>query len=370
MTGQERDGRATATVKTHPLSRIPLISDLSIARWMLLLVLIAAVYFFHGFLVPVLAAMIISFASWPVFCRVRTRFGISSLLAATLFIAVIVLFLVTPLTLALIYAFQELQSWIAWLFQVNAEGAPTPQWLLSLPQIGDWIDEKWATYVGRPGAIAEVIQLTSGNTIASVYRSVVTVGGIAFHLALNLLFMLIALFVFYKDGDKIAAQIDVVGARVLPDRWTRLSRVVPLTISSTVMGMTVIAIGEGVILGLAYWLAGVPSAVALGVITGFMALIPGGAPLAFTLVSVYLVASGSVFAGVALFLWGTVELFIVDKTIRPVLVGGPVKMPFLPTFFGLVGGVKTMGLVGLFIGPVLMALLVAIWREWVRERAL
>ncbi|MCJ8139406.1 AI-2E family transporter [Falsirhodobacter halotolerans] len=337
---------------------------------MLLLVLIAAVYFFHGFLVPVLAAMIISFASWPVFCRVRTRFGISSLLAATLFIAVIVLFLVTPLTLALIYAFQELQSWIAWLFQVNAEGAPTPQWLLSLPQIGDWIDEKWATYVGRPGAIAEVIQLTSGNTIASVYRSVVTVGGIAFHLALNLLFMLIALFVFYKDGDKIAAQIDVVGARVLPDRWTRLSRVVPLTISSTVMGMTVIAIGEGVILGLAYWLAGVPSAVALGVITGFMALIPGGAPLAFTLVSVYLVASGSVFAGVALFLWGTVELFIVDKTIRPVLVGGPVKMPFLPTFFGLVGGVKTMGLVGLFIGPVLMALLVAIWREWVRERAL
>ncbi|TIW62173.1 MAG: AI-2E family transporter, partial [Mesorhizobium sp.] len=69
----------------------------------------------------------------------------------------------------------------------------------------------------------------------------------------------------------------------------------------------------------------------------------------------------------ALFLWGAVELFIVDKTLRPKLVGGPIKLPFLPTFFGLIGGVKTMGFLGLFIGPVLMALLVAIWREWLRE---
>jgi len=60
-----------------------------------------------------------------------------------------------------------------------------------------------------------------------------------------------------------------------------------------------------------------------------------------------------------------VELFIVDKTLRPRLVGGPVSLPFLPTFFGLVGGVTTMGLVGLFVGPVIMALCVARWREWV-----
>ena len=113
--------------------------------------------------------------------------------------------------------------------------------------------------------------------------------------------------------------------------------------------------------------AGVPSPVTLGALTGLMALIPGGAPLSFTLVSVYLVASGSPVAGVALFLWGSIELFIVDKTLRPRLVGGPIKLPFLPTFFGLIGGVKTMGLLGLFIGPVLMAILVSIWREWLHE---
>jgi predicted PurR-regulated permease PerM len=131
--------------------------------------------------------------------------------------------------------------------------------------------------------------------------------------------------------------------------------------------MTLIAIGEGIVLGTAYWIAGVPSPVTLGVITGVMALIPGGAPLSFTLVSAYLVASGSPLAGIALFAWGATELFIVDKTLRPKLVGGPIKLPFLPTFFGLIGGVKTMGFLGLFIGPVLMALLVAIWREWLHE---
>ena len=93
-------------------------------------------------------------------------------------------------------------------------------------------------------------------------------------------------------------------------------------------------------------------------------MVPGGAPLSVTLVSLYLVASGSPIAAVGLFAWGAIELFIVDKTLRPKLVGGPIRLPFLPTLFGLIGGVKTMGMVGLFVGPVLMALLVAIWREW------
>jgi predicted PurR-regulated permease PerM len=215
--------------------------------------------------------------------------------------------------------------------------------------------------------MGEVIQAVSGANIGNIYRAVLAAGGASFHLFLTLLFMLIALFFVYRDGSSFSKQIDMLGERILPNRWERISRVVPATISSTVMGMTLIAIGEGIVLGVAYWIAGVPSPVTLGVLTGMMALIPGGAPLSFTLVSVYLVASGSHFAGACLFIWGSVELFIVDKTLRPKLVGGPIKLPFLPTFFGLIGGVKTMGFLGLFIGPVLMALLVAIWREWMHE---
>jgi predicted PurR-regulated permease PerM len=347
--------------------RQPLITDISAARWLLFLILAASIYFFYGFIVPVLAATVIALASWPLRTRVARDLELGRTWAATVLVLIFVCFLVVPIIMALVYAFGELKIWINWAITINAQGMETPFWMRDLPQVGDWLDEQWSQHIGRPGAISEIVYLVSGSNIGAIYSTVVTAGALAFHMALTLLFMLITLFVLYRDGDRIADQIDRVGLRILPSRWDRLSRVVPATISATVTGMTLIAIGEGVILGIAYWIAGVPSPVTFGVITAFMALIPGGAPLSFTLVSIYLVASGSPFAGAALFTWGTVELFIVDKTIRPVLVGGPVKLPFLPTFFGLIGGVKTMGIVGLFVGPVLMALLVSIWREWQRE---
>lgn len=347
--------------------RAAVVQPLSAARWLLILIVAAGVYFFHGFLVPVLAALIIAFASWPLYRRLLAAVGGSRTIAATCAILLILTFLIVPIAFASTYAFNEIHEWVVWAVEANRIGAPTPHWIMALPVVGVWLDEQWTLTLNHPGGIGELIQLVSGANIGSIYRGVVAAGGSAFSLLLALLFMLIALFFTYRDGEAFAAQIDRIGERILPTRWERISRVVPATISSTVTGMTLIAIGEGVVLGIAYWLAGVPSPVTLGALTGLMALIPGGAPLSFTLVSLYLVASGSPVAGVALFMWGTVELFIVDKTLRPKLVGGPIKLPFLPTFFGLVGGVKTMGFVGLFVGPVLMALLVAIWREWLHE---
>ncbi|MEZ2127471.1 MULTISPECIES: AI-2E family transporter [unclassified Sinorhizobium] len=348
-------------------ARIALIPSISAARWLLILIAAAGIYFFYGFLVPVLAALVIGFASWPLYRDLSRRLGGNTTLAATIAIILIITFLVIPIALAVSYTTGEVKQWVAWAIHANRVGADTPQWIVALPGVGSWLDEQWTKYIGSPGSIGDLIQAVSGANIGNIYRAIVAAGGGAFHLVLTLLFMLIALFFVYRDGAAFSRQIDLLGERILPNRWERISRVVPATISSTVMGMTMIAIGEGIVLGVAYWIAGVPSPVTLGVLTGLMALIPGGAPTCFTLVSIYLVASGSHFAGIGLFIWGTVELFIVDKTLRPKLVGGPIKLPFLPTFFGLVGGVKTMGFLGIFIGPVLMALIVAIWREWVRE---
>ncbi|SOC44077.1 predicted PurR-regulated permease PerM [Rhizobium subbaraonis] len=348
-------------------SGVALISSISAARWLLLLVIVAGIYFFYGFVVPVLAALVIATASWPLFCRLRGALGGRRTLAAAIAILLILTFIVVPIMFAVTYAFQEVREWIGWAVAMNKTGAPVPEWIRALPVVGEWMANRWTQLLDHPGAIGELSQIVSGANIGNIYRVALAAGGAAFHLLLTMLFMLIALFFIYRDGESFMRQVDAIGERILPMRWERISRIVPATISSTVTGMTLIAIGEGIVLGIAYWVAGVPSAVTLGVITGLMALFPGGAPLAFSLVSIYLVSSGSPFAGIALFLWGSIELFIVDKTLRPKLVGGPIKLPFLPTFFGLIGGVKTMGFLGLFIGPVLMALLVAIWREWVRE---
>ncbi|MBS1184371.1 MAG: family transporter [Proteobacteria bacterium] len=346
---------------------VPIVPLIAAARWLLLLVVIAGIYFFSGFVVPVLAALVIGFATWPLFRDLTRLCGGNTKFSASIALVCILLFLIVPMLAAVSFAFDEFKVWFNWLLEANRSGVAVPPWIAVLPMAGDWLAEQWRLYVGPPGAIGELIQMVSGANIGNIYRAVMTASGEAFRLVLMLLFMMIALFFVYKDGSAFAAQIDLIGERILPTRWDRISRIVPATISSTVTGMTLIAIGEGIVLGVAYWIAGVPSPAIFAVITGVMALVPGGAPLSFTLISAYLVASGHVVEGAALFTWGTVELFIVDKTLRPRLVGGPIKLPFLPTFFGLIGGVKTMGFLGLFIGPVLMALLVAIWREWLIE---
>jgi len=345
----------------------PLFNDSTVARVLLVLVLVAGVFFFSGFAVPVLAALIICFASWPLFLRLCEACNHRTILASSIAVSLILLCLIIPISVAIAYAFHEVSDWITWFHAANQRGIPAPQWLIHLPGGGNWLAEKWNLYLNEPQAPAYAISLVSGKNIGGISKWVWSLSSGAASLLLTLLFMLITLFFLYKDGHTVAAQVDKVGERILPVRWRRFSRVVPATVSSTVIGMGLIAVGEGVVLGIAYWIAGVPSPVAFGVLTGFMALIPGGAPLSFTLISMYLVGTGNTSAGVGLFIWGSVELFIVDKTLRPRLVGGPIKLPFLPTFFGLIGGVKTMGLVGLFIGPVLMALLVAMWREWLHE---
>jgi len=343
------------------------ISNTALSRILLLLVVAAGVFFFIGFLVPVLAALIICFASWPIFERLKKRCNNNSTIASSLALMAIILGLIAPLVAVISYTLEEARIFIAWLIEANENGAEVPAWISSMPGVGQALEAQWAIYLCEAHQLGQLFNLVSDQQLGGISRWLLSFGWSAAGMLLTLLFMLITLFFLYRDGEKLATQLDTVGERILPARWNRFSRVVPATVSATVVGMTLVAIGEGIVLGIAYWIAGVPSAVAFGVITGFMALIPGGAPLAFTLISLYLVGTGDMIAGIALFVWGSVELFIVDKTIRPTLIGGPVKLPFLPTFFGLIGGVKTMGVVGLFVGPVLMALLVAIWREWLRE---
>lgn len=351
---------------TRP-SGAAILAPVSIARWLLVLVIGLGLYFFYGFIVPILGALVIGFASWPLFQMLKARVNGHRTVAASIAVFLIVAFVIVPVFLVSSYALREIGRWLRFAAEANRSGAKTPDWLANLPVVGEWANEEWTRLFAHPGGIGEIIQLVTGSNMGAIYHLALQTGAGVFNFLLTLLFMMIVLFCVYRDGAGFALQIDKLGERVLPRRWERFSRIVPQTVTATVTGMTLIAIGEGIVLGVAYWIAGAPSPITLGVLTGIMALIPGGAPLSFTLVSLYLLGTGSPVAAVALFIWGTTELFIVDKTLRPKIVGGPIQLPFLPTFFGLIGGVKTMGLLGLFIGPVLMAILVAIWREWLRE---
>src|SRR5205814_6688476 len=102
----------------------------------------------------------------------------------------------------------------------------------------------------------------------------------------------------------------------------------------------------------------------IGALTGVAAVIPFAAPVVYSLAGFYLLAVGKTVGGIVVLVIGSVVIFIADHFIRPILIGGAARLPFLLVLLGLLGGLETFGFLGLFLGPAVMAALVALWREW------
>jgi predicted PurR-regulated permease PerM len=103
--------------------------------------------------------------------------------------------------------------------------------------------------------------------------------------------------------------------------------------------------------------------VLLGLATGVLATVPFGAPLVFVVCGLVLLVQAHTTAAIALLVFGAVVVFIADHFIRPILIGSSTRLPFLWVLLGIFGGLETFGLIGLFLGPAIMSLLVAMWRE-------
>lgn len=136
-------------------------------------------------------------------------------------------------------------------------------------------------------------------------------------------------------------------------------------VRGTVNGLVFVGMGEGAVLGLAYVVLGVPHPVLFGGMTAVLGMIPFGAPLIFCICALVLLSQSGLIPALVLVGIGTLVVFVADHFIRPVLIGGAVKLPFLWVLLGILGGLEEFGLVGLFLGPAVMAALIALWREWV-----
>jgi predicted PurR-regulated permease PerM len=122
-----------------------------------------------------------------------------------------------------------------------------------------------------------------------------------------------------------------------------------------------------VLLGIVYAIAGVPQATVLGLLTAVAAMVPFAGSVMFSIAALLLLAQGSIVWAIVVFAVGVVVMFVADHFIRPALIGGATRLPFLWVLLGILGGVEAWGLIGLFIGPAIMAALILLWREWAGE---
>jgi predicted PurR-regulated permease PerM len=179
---------------------------------------------------------------------------------------------------------------------------------------------------------------------------------------------LFTLFFFYRDGDTIVRQLARVAKRFFDPRLDRYLDAAGVMTRVVVYGLLITAVAQGVIAGLGYWIFGLEAPAVLGALTGLLSLAPIlGTAFVWAPIGVGLVLAGHLWKGLMLLVWGCLLVHPVDNVLRPLFISSVARVPFLVVMFGALGGLAAFGLLGVFVGPVLLGVADAIWCEWVTE---
>ncbi|NGZ88425.1 AI-2E family transporter [Duganella aceris] len=337
--------------------------DLLSAGFSLTLIALAA-FVMQRFFLPLIWAGILCVATWPLYQRVRTRFGRRDVLAAAVLTLLCAGVFIVPVLLGVTQAARQAPELANYIVSANLDGIPVPAFVHHIPAIGDTIAEWWQATLSQPHGLAHLLSDREINGFHSASDMVKVAGVGLMHRLVDFGLAFLCLFFFYKDGEALNRQITAIGSRCLGElRWARYAEKIPTAIRATVNGLVLVGLAEGVLIGIGYAFAGLPSPALWAAATGILAIIPFGAPVAFVSAAAVLVFNGAIPAAIAVAVWGSIVLFVADHFVRPQMIGSATRLPFLAVLFGILGGVETLGLVGLFIGPVVMVLFVTLWYE-------
>lgn len=323
-----------------------------------------AAWIVQPFFVSLLWAVIMAVASWPLYRRIRSHAGNRRSAAALLSTTLVAALFLLPALWALGEAAQQAPALVRLLSEASQRGIEAPPVLARIPFAGPYIHNWWVATLAHPHGLAHLLSGGQPGRLMLAGETARQLGGRLIHRLLDFGFALLSLFFLYRDGPALYQQFNVIAQRWLgAARWHRYAGSIPRSIRATVNGLVLVGMGEGMLIGIAYLIAGLPSAATWGALTAVLAVIPFGAPLAFLSAAALLFVSGHATAAIGVAAWGMVVVFVADHFIRPRLIGDATRMPFLAVLFGILGGLETMGLIGLFMGPVVMMLFVTLWRE-------
>jgi len=316
----------------------------------------------HRFLGCMAWASVLGITTYPIYRQWRKLFGSYEQLSSFLFTFILFLFLLIPVSYIIGILVSELQIFINYLQNMNSNGQEAPLWLTRLPIVGTEIQNYWHKNLSNPG---DIKSLLTNLHLSLTHTSYVAkqVGSIFAHVSLKIGFTFLTLFFVYRDGDKLFLQIQKVGDNCFGERWARYADQLPSALRATVNGTILVGLGVGFLMGICYKLLDITAPTLLGFITAFGAMIPFVVPIILFFICLSLVSQGAMFAAIIVLAWGTFVMFVADHFVKPVLIGGAIELPFLAVLFGILGGVEMMGILGLFLGPIIMVLFVTLWNE-------
>jgi predicted PurR-regulated permease PerM len=218
------------------------------------------------------------------------------------------------------------------------------------------------------GAVQERISalLTEGGQV--IAAQALAIGQNTVQLVVSFFVMLYLLFFLLRDGDALARRIrDAVPLDT--GEQNALFRRFALVIRAIVKGSIVVALVQGALGGLIFWLLGIQGSLLWGAVMAVLALVPVvGAGLIWVPASLYLLVTGSIWQGIVLIVFGALVISMVDNVLRPILVGGETKIPDYLVLIATLGGIIIFGFNGLLIGPVIASMFLAVWDLFLEHR--
>lgn len=328
------------------------------------MMVLAGLWTLRMFLHPIGWAMIFAVSLWPSFTSYARRHPRHArLLLPALATGLVALLFVVPLVMVAAAIVHDSASVIAWAQEAQANGVPAPDLLASLPW-GDHLRGWWNANLSQPGGLARIAH---GHGQTTVLGTGEKLAGAVLHRTVSVVFMLLVLFFLLRDGDRLGNALHVATRRAFGLGGEKVFEQVTTAVRGTVNGLIVVGFMEAVLIGATYEFAGIPHAALLALITGLISAIPFGAVLAYLAAAGIAAAQGMVGWAIAIAVWGSVVVFVLDHFVRPVLIGGATRLPFVAVLLGIIGGIEAWGLIGIVLGPALMAASLLLWREWVGE---
>jgi predicted PurR-regulated permease PerM len=321
-----------------------------------------ALWVVRDFIAVVAWAGVVAIALWPLLHKVegnRWFTGRTTLVAVTLTLAIALLVLL-PVGIVIGQALGEAHDLNEWFKSAQENGIAVPDFIQRLPfgaqQIANW----WQANLSQPLRGSAAMKGLHSTTVITLGRHF---GARAVHAVAVFAFMLVTLFVIFQAGPRLSGSLLKAMRKGFGEDGAALLQRMAAAVRGTVSGLVVVGLGEGALMGIAYFVAGLPHVALLGFITAIAAMLPFCAPITFGLAALWLVAQGSVAAAIGLAAFGSVVVFIAEHFVRPVLIGNSTRLPFLLVLFGILGGAETFGLLGIFIGPALMTVLMVLWTD-------
>lgn len=348
---------------TPPTGRLRIEQIVGIA--LIALLTIGTLYFLSPFLPAILYAIILTVSTWPVFEWLRQHLRGSATAAAAVMTLFFVALLVVPIVFLSVRLVDEVPPLVDAAKDLFAHGLPlAPTWLMEIPVVGETASERW-------NGLAQDTQALGATLRPWIGKGGELLLGLGKHFGaavLQLLVSLLVAFFMYREGAPLVRNLMAIVERVDGIRGPKLLRTAGSTMRAVVYGILGAAIVQGVLATFGLWLTGIEGWLFLGVAGGFLALIPIGLiNLQLLAASAWLFYQGQNGWGIFLVLWTLIVVANADSVIRSAIISRGANLPISVVLLGLLGGIATAGILGLFVGATVVGVFFTMIRDWAGE---